>query len=220
MMLARSVGRPRASLEERTLSWDEVQQALRSAFFSGEEPDTGQSGAERLSPVAAAHRILTNSFGLIPFGLYRKEGEERVAVDTPELIRVLKIRPNDYMSPFVLRKVVMSNAFWHGFGAVWNRQGPGAGWSSASPCPATAAPSKRTGRRGNTGMTTNVVGVRRTFANYELSFLYFETYDGIRGRGLLDLAREAHRRGRHDPAVREKVLPERGEAVRHRGDRL
>lgn len=38
MMLARSVGRPRASLEERTLSWDEVQQALRSAFFSGEEP--------------------------------------------------------------------------------------------------------------------------------------------------------------------------------------
>ena len=51
MMLARSVGRPRASLEERTLSWDEVQQALRSAFFSGEEPDTGQSGAERLSPV-------------------------------------------------------------------------------------------------------------------------------------------------------------------------
>ena len=39
MMLARSVGRPRASLEERTLSWDEVQQALRSAFFSGEEPD-------------------------------------------------------------------------------------------------------------------------------------------------------------------------------------
>lgn len=154
MMLARSVGRPRASLEERTLSWDEVQQALRSAFFSGEEPDTGQSGAERLSPVAAAHRILTNSFGLIPFGLYRKEGEERVAVDTPELIRVLKIRPNDYMSPFMLRKVVMSNAFWHGFGAVWNRQGPAAGWSSASPCPATAAPSERTGRRGDTGMTT------------------------------------------------------------------
>ena len=47
MMLARSVGRPRASLEERTLSWDEVQQALRSAFFSGEEPDTGQSGQWR-----------------------------------------------------------------------------------------------------------------------------------------------------------------------------
>ena len=34
-------------------------------------------------------------------------------------------------------------------------------------------------------------GVQRTFSNYELSFLYFETYDGIRGRGLLDLARES-----------------------------
>ena len=101
MILSRFVGRPRAAMEERTLSWDEVQQALRCAFFSGEEPDTGRSGAERLSPVAAAHRILTNSFGLIPFGLYRKEGEERVAVDTPELNRVLKIRPNDYMSPFM-----------------------------------------------------------------------------------------------------------------------
>ena len=81
MILSRFVGSPRAAMEERTLSWDEVQQALRCAFFSGEEPDTGRSGAERLSPVAAAHRILTNSFGLIPFGLYRKNGEERVPVD-------------------------------------------------------------------------------------------------------------------------------------------
>ena len=36
----------------------------------------------------------------------------------------------------------------------------------------------------------NVDGWQRTFAPYELSFLFFETYDGIRGRGLLDLARE------------------------------
>lgn len=191
MMLARSVGRPRASLEERTLSWDEVQQALRSAFFSGEEPDTGQSGAERLSPVAAAHRILTNSFGLIPFGLYRKEGEERVAVDTPELNRVLKIRPNDYMSPFMLRKVVMSNAFWHGFGAVWNRQGPGGRVVQRIPLPSDCCAIRKDQETGRYWYDYNVDGVRRTFANYELSFLYFETYDGIRGRGLLDLAREA-----------------------------
>src|SRR5699024_7099815 len=37
----------------------------------------------------------------------------------------------------------------------------------------------------------NVDGVQRTFAPYELSFLFFETYDGVLGRGLLDLAREA-----------------------------
>ena len=190
MMLARSVGRPRASLEERTLSWDEVQQALRSAFFSGEEPDTGQSGAERLSPVAAAHRILTNSFGLIPFGLYRKEGEERVAVDTPELIRVLKIRPNDYMSPFVLRKVVMSNAFWHGFGACWNRRDGAGRLVARIPLPTECCTIRKDLESGHYWYDYNVDGWQRTFAPYELSFLFFETYDGIRGRGLLDLARE------------------------------
>ena len=33
-------------------------------------------------------------------------------------------------------------------------------------------------------------GVQRVFSGYELSFLYFESYDGIRGRGMLDMARE------------------------------
>lgn len=36
----------------------------------------------------------------------------------------------------------------------------------------------------------SVDGVSRSFTGYELSFLFFESYDGIRGRGLLDLARE------------------------------
>ncbi len=31
---------------------------------------------------------------------------------------MLKIRPKITCPPFMLRKVVMSNAFWHGFGAV------------------------------------------------------------------------------------------------------
>lgn len=123
MILSRSMAHPRA-VEERTLSWDEVQSWVRQVFFSGEALESSQTNAERLSPVAAAHRILTNSFGLIPFGPYRKDGEERVAVEDPDLNLVLKVRPNDYMSPFMMRKITMSNAFWHGFGAVWNRKGP------------------------------------------------------------------------------------------------
>jgi len=177
-------------MEERTLSWDEVQQALRSAFYSGEEPDTGRSGAERLSPVAAAHRILTNSFGLIPFGLYRKEGEERVPVEDPALNRVLKVRPNDYMSPFMLRKIVMSNAFWHGFGAVWNRQAPDGQVVQRIPLPTDCCTVRKDLESGRYWYDYSVDGLHRSFSNYELSFLYFETYDGVRGRGLLDLARE------------------------------
>ena len=47
-------------------SWDEMQEKFRNLFFSGTEYDAGRSGAEKLSPIAAAHRILCNDFGMIP----------------------------------------------------------------------------------------------------------------------------------------------------------
>lgn len=190
MILSQSLGRPRSAAEERTLSWEEVQQAIRELFFSGEELTGSQTNAERLSPVAAAHRILTNSFGLIPFGLYRKEGEERLPADDPELNRVLKLRANDYMSPFLMRKITMSNAFWHGFGAVWNRKGPDGRVVQRIPLPSDCCSIRKDLESGQYWYDYNVDGVQKTFSNYELSFLFFETYDGIRGRGLLDLARE------------------------------
>ncbi len=189
MILARSMTRPRA-MEERTLSWDEVQSWVRQVFFSGEELESSQVNAERLSPVAAAHRILTNSFGLIPFGLYRKDGEERVPVEDTAMNRVLKVRANDYMSPFMMRKLTMSNAFWHGFGAVWNRKGPDGRVVQRLPLPSDCCSIRKDLETGQYWYDYNVDGIQRTFTNYELSFLYFETYDGIRGRGLLDLARE------------------------------
>lgn len=66
----------------------------------------------------------------------------------------------------------------------------------------------------------SVDGVFRTFTGYELSFLFFESYDGIRGRGFLNLARETiGRRGRR-PAVRPEVLSEWGDDLRDRGGGL
>ena len=65
---------PRASMAEQILGWDEVQAWFKRVFTSGELMESSQGNAEHLSPVAAAHRILTNSFGLIPFGAYRKDG--------------------------------------------------------------------------------------------------------------------------------------------------
>ena len=189
MILSRSMAHPRA-VEERTLSWDEVQSWVRQVFFSGEALESSQTNAERLSPVAAAHRILTNSFGLIPFGPYRKDGEERVAVEDPDLNLVLKVRPNDYMSPFMMRKITMSNAFWHGFGAVWNRKGPDGRVVQRLPLPSDCCSIRKDLETGQYWYDYSVDGVQKTFSNYELSFLYFETYDGIRGRGVLDLARE------------------------------
>ena len=189
MILSRSMAHPRA-VEERTISWDEVQSWVRQVFFSGEALESSQTNAERLSPVAAAHRILTNSFGLIPFSPYRKDGEERGAVEDPDLNLVLKVRPNDYMSPFMMRKITMSNAFWHGFGAVWNRKSPDGHVIQRLPLPTDCCSIRKDLETGLYWYDYNVDGVQKTFSNYELSFLYFETYDGIRGRGVLDLARE------------------------------
>ena len=122
MILDRAINGPRASMETRTLSQEELGRFLKNLFLTGEDVETGHGTAERLSPVAAAHRILSNSFGLIPFGTYVKDGDARRAVHDPAQDRLLKVRANERMSPFLCQKLIMSNAFWHGFGACWNRR--------------------------------------------------------------------------------------------------
>lgn len=181
---------PRNSVEETPLPWEQLSHWFQMVFSSDEAIETSQANAEHDSPVAAAHRILTNSFGLIPFGVYRKDGEARVQVDDADLNRVLKVRPNDYMSPFMLRKIVMSNAFWFGFGAVWNRKDSDGHVIARIPLPTDCCTIRKDRNTGTYWYDYNVDGLQKTFANSELSFLYFETYDGIHGRGMLDLARE------------------------------
>lgn len=191
MLLDRAIQAPRNAVEERTLSWDEAQALFRTLFFSGEELEAGRTNAEKLSPVAAAHRILTNSFGMIPFRVYRKEGDARVPVNDPALDQVLRVRPNVNMTPFMCKKTAMSNAFWYGFGAVWNRRDDTGRLVSRLPLPTDCCTIRKDQETGLYWYDYSVDGVLRTFSSYELSFLFFESYDGIRGRGLLDLAREA-----------------------------
>ena len=190
MLLGRAVNAPRASIESRTMTWEETQQWFRQVFLNGEELEAGVSSSERLSPVAAAHRILTNSFGMIPFGVYVKDGDARRPVSDEALDRVLKHRPNVNASPFVLNKTVMSNAFWHGWGAVWNvRDGTGQVVERIA-LPSDCGSIRKDQSTGLYWYDFNVDGEQRTFASYELSILLFESYDGIHGRGMLQLARE------------------------------
>lgn len=191
MLLQKAMNTPQNAIERRTLSWDEVNAVFRQAFFNGEELDGGKQNAERLSPVAAAHRILTNSFGMIPFAIYRKDGDARLPVTDQVLDNVLKVRPNDNMTPFMLRKTVMSNAFWHGFGACWNRRDEKGSIISRLPLPSECCTIRKDKETGLYWYDYNVDGQQKSFSSYELSFLFFETYDGIHGQGLLNLARES-----------------------------
>lgn len=167
-------------------------EALRALFLSGGELPAGQGAAERLSPIAAAHRILTNAFGIIPFGAYLKgEDGARLPAEDAALERALRVRPNDRQTPFLLQKIVMSNAFWHGFGAVWNRRDGEGRLLERIPLPTECCSIAWDAGERMYWYTYDVDGVQRTFAPSELSFLFFETYNGVWGRGILDLARES-----------------------------
>lgn len=163
---------------------------LKALFLSGEDIPTGQGAAEQLSPVAAAHRILTNAFGIIPFGVFQKVDGARTPVEDETLSRLLSKQPNSTMTPFLLNKLVMSNAFWHGMGAVWNRRDGAGRLVERIPLPTDCCRVYQDPEGPLYWYVYTVEGQQRVFAPRELSILFFETYNGIWGRGILDLARE------------------------------
>ena len=164
MILDRAINGPRASMETRTLSQEELGRFLKNLFLTGEDVETGHGTAERLSPVAAAHRILSNSFGLIPFGTYVKDGDARRAVHDPALDRLLKVRANERMSPFLCQKLIMSNAFWHGFGACWNRRDGAGRLVARIPLPTECCTIRKDRESWHYWYDYNVDGWQRTFA--------------------------------------------------------
>lgn len=189
MLFSKSM-RPPGAVSYKTLSWDQVNEQFRRIFYSGGEYDTSRQGAEQLSPVAAAHRILTCHFGMIPLNVYRKDGDARETVFDPPLERAFKIRPNENMSPFLCGKTIMSNAFWFGVGYCWNRRGPDGQIVERIPLPTACCHIRQDQETGTYWYDFSVDGVSHSFTGHELSMLFFESYDGIRGRGLLHLARE------------------------------
>ena len=110
MLLSNAMRTPRA-VERSTISWDEMMAGARSVSLGSGEYSVGQSSAERLSPIAAAHRILCNDFAMIPFSLYRREGEARVPEHDEAIDAVFKVRPTATMTPYMCARTVMSNAF-------------------------------------------------------------------------------------------------------------
>ena len=127
MILDRAINGPRASMETRTLSQEELGRFLKNLFLTGEDVEPGQRAAERLSPVAAAHRILSNSFGLIPFGTYVKDGDARRAVHDPALDRLLHVRANERIVPeahHVQRLLARLRGLLEPAGRSWPPGGP------------------------------------------------------------------------------------------------
>ena len=154
--------------------------------FDGRAPK-----AMTLSPVASAHRILTNSMGSLPVDLYKKENGRRISVEDHPVLYPLTVRANAHMSPFLFKKTMESKCFWYGeaFAYIDRTQG----YIELIPLP--DKPELYEDNRGNrwylfSGDEKNV-DLTRKFHEDELIHIYFENGDGKRGTGMLDMAKQA-----------------------------
>lgn len=184
-------GRPRSKAEIQELDWSQVQTWFQRTFFSGEEIPAGQRTAEQESPIAAAHRILTNAMSIMPMTIYRRTEQGRYPVALPELDYLLKVRPNARMGPALCRKVLMSQAFWHGEGYLGIFRDRSGGITDLIPLPTEGRTIRKDQDTGQLWYDFTVDGLTRTFAPSELVTVFFDTYDGLYGKGILTLARSA-----------------------------
>lgn len=150
---------------------------------------------ERLGAVAAAHRIFTNGLAALPWLIRRKDGENRVEADH-QISEVLKVRANPYMTPFMAEKILYSRAFWHGVGYAYIERDNLGRVTGLIPIPVepeiTLNPTDGTRWYKFTLPSDNVFGkqLTKSFQESQLFKYIWESYDGMCGRGLLNLARE------------------------------
>lgn len=191
MLLSNSIrARPKASASYQEIAWDDVQTWFRTVFFSGEEYPDSRTGAERLSPIAAAHRIYTGAMSVLPYSLYQKNGDARLPQSDQALDYLLKVRANERMSPALCKKIIASNAFWHGTGYGWIvRDGLGR-ITDLIPLDASTCRIRWDGEARHYWYDFTVDELSITLAPSQLVIVFFDSYDGVHGRGVLDLARE------------------------------
>lgn len=182
---------PRNSVEVRELDWEQVQRWFQQIFFAGEDIPSNQHTAEQESPVAAAHRILTNAMSVMPMAIFQKREDGRHPVSMPELDYLLKIRPNARMGPALCRKSLMSQAFWHGEGYLGIFRDRRGRITDLIPLPTEGRTIRRDRDSGQLWYDFTVDGLTKTFAPSELVIVFFDTYDGLYGKGVLALAKAA-----------------------------
>lgn len=181
-----------SSITYTELDYDAFLQGIARIFaLDSDTPEIAVANAEQLSPVAAAHRILTDSMSVLPIALRRKAGGERQELDTRhDLDYVLHCRMNDAMSPAMGKKILMSQAFWHGLGAAYIERDALGRVTGLYPLQTAGYQYMRDRDTGQSWYAFTVDDMVRKFQPGELLLCFFETYDGKHGRGMLDLARE------------------------------
>ena len=171
------------TLDELLKRWEE----------SEDNAARGPSSALTSSPVAAAHRILTNAMACMPVDLYRKDGSRRESVEKHPSLYALTVRANENMSPYTFKKVMESKCFWYGEAFAYiDRSGP---LMRLIPLPDAHQmyEDEQGGRWYSFTAETKELDLTRKFHEDELLHLRFETGNGRYGIGILQMARDAIR---------------------------
>lgn len=168
-----------------------TEQLLRLWERAEEEFDGKAPKAMTLSPVAGAHRILTNSMGALPVDLFKKENGRRVEVNDHPTLYPLTVRANANMSPFLFKKTMESKCFWYGEAFAYiDRKG-----EHIELIPLPDKPQRYEDKNGGRWYLfsgdENNIDLNRKFHEDELLHVYFENGDGKRGIGILDMAKQA-----------------------------
>ena len=180
------------SVTYEPIDYDEFLQRITRIFSpDNDTSEIAVANAERLAPVAAAHRILTNAMSVMPVALRRKVGGERQELTTrPDLDYVLHSRMNDAMSPAIGKKIMMSQAFWHGLGAAYIERDHLGRVKELIPLQTAGYQYMKDKQTGQSWYAFTVDDMVRKFQPGELLLCFFETYDGKHGRGILDIAKD------------------------------
>lgn len=151
--------------------------------------DTGETFARKLSAVDRCIEILSDSMGKLP--CYIMDSKSRERVNLP-LLRLLNVRPNEAMTPFVAKKVVETSRLVTGNGYEWILRDPRSGRiTELIPVPGHLVEPWRdiSGRVWYT-VTHPWTGEPMRLPNEDICHYKATSRDGIKGIGVLRRASE------------------------------
>ena len=99
--------------------------SLVSAGYPADGTETGESFARKLSAVDRCIEILSDSMGKLPVFLMDTNTRERITGE--RVLRLLNLRPNEAMTPFIRKKVLETSRLVYGNGYDWIVRNPRTG---------------------------------------------------------------------------------------------